>query len=119
MKSFKNYLEESKYGMLKHQEETAPQRHHEAMLDHHIQMSNHYFDKTMPIHRLPGDNRPTTRPGTDHYEKMSDKHARAAEHHNEALNTLGSHGKDHPKYHAHRDKANAASKKLGIKWQNK
>ena len=101
MKSFKNYLEESKYGMLKHQEETAPQRHHEAMLDHHIQMSNHYFDKTMPN------------------EKMSDKHAKAAEHHNEALNTLGSHGKDHPKYHAHRDKANAASKKLGIKWQNK
>lgn len=109
MKIFKEFLEESMYHMAKHAEESAPRRHHEAMLDHHIAMGNHYHEKSIP---WSGGNVRMNSHRTDYHTKMMKKHDRAAMHHEDALNLLDKHGKDHPKYHAQRDKANEASQKL-------
>lgn len=110
MKTFKGYLEESMYHMAKHAEESAPRRHHEAMLDHHISMGNHYHEKSIPWSE--GGNARMNSHRTDYHTKMMEKHDQAAAHHEDALNLLDKHGKDHPKYHKQRDTANAASQKL-------
>ncbi len=90
---------DSRWGSLRY--ESIPQRHHEAMLDHHIAASFHHGDKSKM--------NPRTR---DHHEKIMAKHDEAAEHHEKAIDLLNAYGKDHPVYQSQRNKANAASKKL-------